>query len=109
MIKIENLSVAFDETLAVNQLNLEIYDGEILGIVGESGSGKSVTALSIMGLLSSEATIKGGSIRMGEDWLIKDGKAQDLAEHLCMSARRRRTDKREDDITVLCAILNKAV
>ena len=77
MIKIENLSVAFEETLAVNQLNLEIYDGEILGIVGESGSGKSVTALSIMGLLSSEATIKGGSIRMGEDWLIKDGKAQD--------------------------------
>ncbi len=77
MIKIENLSVAFDETLAVNQLNLEIYDGEILGIVGESGSGKSVTALSVMGLLSSEATIKGGSIRMGEDWLIKDGKAQD--------------------------------
>jgi len=81
MIKIENLSVAFDETLAVNQLNLEIYDGEILGIVGESGSGKSVTALSIMGLLSSEATIKGGSIRMGEDWLIKDGLAQDK-DHL---------------------------
>ena len=77
MIKIENLSVAFEETLAVNQLNLEIYDGEILGIVGESGSGKSVTALSVMGLLSSEATIKGGCIRMGEDWLIKDGKAQD--------------------------------
>ena len=77
MIKIENLSVAFEETLAVNQLNLEIYDGEILGIVGESGSGKSVTALSVMGLLSSEATIKDGSIRMGEEWLIKDGKAQD--------------------------------
>ncbi len=81
MIKIENLSVAFEETLAVNQLNLEIYDGEILGIVGESGSGKSVTALSVMGLLSSEATIKGGSIRMGEDWLIQDGKAQDK-DHL---------------------------
>ncbi len=81
MIKIENLSVAFEETLAVNQLNLEIYDGEILGIVGESGSGKSVTALSIMGLLSSEATIKSGCIRMGEDWLIKDGKAQDK-DHL---------------------------
>lgn len=81
MIKIENLSVAFEETLAVNQLNLEIYDGEILGIVGESGSGKSVTALSIMGLLSSEATIKGGSIRMGQDWLIKDGQTQDK-DHL---------------------------
>lgn len=76
MIKIENLSVAFDELLAVNKLNLDIQDGEILGIVGESGSGKSVTALSVMGLLSSEAEIKGGSIRMGEEWLLEEGVPQ---------------------------------
>ena len=56
-----------------------------------------------------------GATSEGCDWIrteieaFKDGKAQDLAEHLCMCARRRRTDKREDDITVLCAILNKSV
>ncbi|HCL05052.1 MAG TPA: ABC transporter ATP-binding protein [Chitinophagaceae bacterium] len=37
---------------AVDHLNLELRTGEILAIVGESGSGKSVTALSILRLLS---------------------------------------------------------
>ncbi len=73
MIKIENLSVAFGETEAVKSLNLEIADGEILGIVGESGSGKSVTALSIMGLLSAEATVTGGKIMMGNTPLLVAG------------------------------------
>jgi stage II sporulation protein E len=56
-----------------------------------------------------------GAVCDGTDWLraeiecFTDGKAQDLAEHLCMCARRRRTDRHEDDITILCAILNKAV
>ena len=50
MIKINNLSVAFDNTEVVKNVNLKINDGEILGIVGESGSGKSVMALTIMGL-----------------------------------------------------------
>ena len=44
MIKINNLSVAFDNTEVVKNVNLKINDGEILGIVGESGSGKSVMA-----------------------------------------------------------------
>ncbi len=63
----------------------------------------------IVVLLSDGATSEGCDWIRTEIESFKDGKAQDLAEHLCMSARRRRTDKREDDITVLCAILNKAV
>ena len=35
--------------------------------------------------------------------------AQELAEKICESAKRRRTDTHEDDITVLTAILNKSV
>ncbi len=56
-----------------------------------------------------------GAVTDGTDWIRaeleawQDGSAQDLAEHLCACAKRRRTEKREDDITVLCAILNKAV
>lgn len=38
---------------AVDDLNLEVNEGGILGIVGESGCGKSVTALSIMRLIKS--------------------------------------------------------
>ncbi len=39
----------------------------------------------------------------------KDGSAQKLAERICEGAKRRRTDNHEDDITVLTAILKKAI
>ena len=56
LLEIKHLSVAFNNRentkfQAVNDVNLKLEQGEILGIVGESGSGKSVTALSILGLL----------------------------------------------------------
>ena len=57
MIKIEDLSVAFGGTEVVKHVNLDLHDGEILGIVGESGSGKSVTALTLMGLVSEGAEV----------------------------------------------------
>lgn len=56
-----------------------------------------------------------GAVTEGTDWLRaeisawQNGSAQELAEHLCACAKRRRTDKHEDDITVMCAILNKSV
>ncbi len=53
---------------AVNGLSFALGPGETLGIVGESGSGKSVTALSIMRLLSRNATVTSeGVIFQGED------------------------------------------
>lgn len=42
-----------------------------------------------------------------ENW--RDGGAQDLAEHICDCARRRCVNTRPDDITVMAAILEKAV
>ena len=36
---------------AVDGLDLQIYQGEVVGLVGESGSGKSVTALSVLRLI----------------------------------------------------------
>ncbi len=59
LLDIQDLTVEFrDEEgslTAVDGISFSIEPGQILGIVGESGSGKSVTALSIMRLISGPA------------------------------------------------------
>ena len=47
---------------AVDEISFSVRPGEILGLVGESGCGKSVTALSILRLLSPAAKIVSGQI-----------------------------------------------
>lgn len=79
MIKIENLSVAFDGTEVVKNVNLELKDGEILGVVGESGSGKSVTALTLMGLVADTARVTSGRILFDDVVLREAEKPLDRA------------------------------
>ena len=50
------------EVKALNNVTLQMREGEVLGIVGESGSGKSVTAYSIMGLTAQNGKIVGGTV-----------------------------------------------
>ena len=61
ILKIENLSIKFEfnnqKVEAVKDSNFDIFESECLAIVGESGSGKSVTALSIMQLIKSNAQL----------------------------------------------------
>ncbi|PKO46169.1 MAG: peptide ABC transporter ATP-binding protein [Betaproteobacteria bacterium HGW-Betaproteobacteria-22] len=48
--------------LLVNDVSFSIAAGKTTCVVGESGSGKSLTALSVMGLLSSQLQLSGGEI-----------------------------------------------
>ena len=55
VLSIQNLTIHFrseeENVKAVDDISLDIYPGETVGIVGESGSGKTVTALSILNLI----------------------------------------------------------
>ena len=41
------------KTVAVDHVNFDFYEGEIVSIVGESGSGKTTLAKMLLGLISS--------------------------------------------------------
>lgn len=68
LLQLRDLRVSFDHTEVVHGINLSIQPGERCALVGESGSGKSVTALSVLGLLSS-AQMGGQVLWQGRDLL----------------------------------------
>jgi oligopeptide/dipeptide ABC transporter ATP-binding protein len=76
LLKVNNLQTSFftsdGEVRAVDGVTFDIDEGQTVGLVGESGCGKSVTALSIIRLLSrGTGRIVGGSIEFaGQDLAI---------------------------------------
>ncbi len=60
ILAVEKLNTRFEtfagSVYAVNDINFELFPGEILAVVGESGSGKSVTMLSLLGLLPGSSS-----------------------------------------------------
>jgi dipeptide transport system ATP-binding protein len=83
LLEIKGLSVQFGSEnapfTAVDELDLNIDQGEVVGIVGESGSGKSVTSLALMGLIDFPG-------RVQAERLAFDGR-----ELLRMADRERRS------------------
>jgi branched-chain amino acid transport system ATP-binding protein len=51
MLEVRNLSVRYGRTPAVEQLDLDVGEGEIVGLVGPNGAGKSTTLSAIIGLV----------------------------------------------------------
>ena len=69
MIQLADVSKLYHNTIAVENLNLQIEAGEIVGLIGHNGAGKSTTLKIVAGLVEPTS----GSVRvMGRD-LQKEG------------------------------------
>ncbi|HML48247.1 MAG TPA: ABC transporter ATP-binding protein [Clostridia bacterium] len=68
LLEVRNLKTSFftpsGEVKAVDDISFNLDNGKVLGIVGESGSGKSVTAYSILQILTHPGRIVGGSVKL---------------------------------------------
>ena len=78
LLHVEHLSIEFktDKGIlrAVDDISYAIAPGKTLGLVGESGCGKSTTALALMGLLPSVATVSGQAHFLGTDLFTQSEK-----------------------------------
>lgn len=79
ILEVKNLKTSFltplGEVKAVNDLSFTMEKGKVLGIVGESGSGKSVTAYSLLQILTHPGRIVSGSIKLHGEELV--GKSEE--------------------------------
>ena len=60
------------ELEVITNLDIDLYEGEILAVVGSSGSGKSLLAHAILGILPDNATTEGNIIYKGNSLSLKD-------------------------------------
>ena len=82
VIKAVNLTRKFDDLAAVNELNLDIPEGEIFGLVGPDGAGKTTTMRLLTGILDPTS---------GEGWvygkhIVKD--AETLKDNIAYMSQR---------------------
>ncbi|MFT9497659.1 ABC transporter ATP-binding protein [Anaerosolibacter sp.] len=80
LLQVKNLKISFpygkDRIQVVRGVDLEVGEGEIVGILGESGSGKTVSSTAVLGLISDGD----GRMDEGEIW-FKGGDLLKLPEH----------------------------
>lgn len=76
ILKVKDLGVSFSQYTkglrrrdlkVITNLDVELYEGEILAVVGSSGSGKSLLAHAILGILPNNATTEGSIIYNGKE------------------------------------------
>ena len=68
---IEHLTKRFDNATVLNDLNLRVYEGEVIVIVGPSGCGKST----LLRCINALEDIQGGEIRLHGEHLSQSSKA----------------------------------
>jgi branched-chain amino acid transport system ATP-binding protein len=55
LLKIEDLTVGYDDLIILRQMSLEIEQGQIVALIGANGAGKTTTLRTISGLLRAKA------------------------------------------------------
>jgi len=68
LLEIRDLVIHYDAgkgapVVAVDELSLDVEEGEVVGLLGESGCGKTTLLLAVLGLLPPPARVMRGSIR----------------------------------------------
>ena len=67
IIEVRDVVAGFGDRVILNQIDLDVHRGEVLGFVGGSGAGKSVLMRTIIGLVPKrEGTIKVFGVDLGE-------------------------------------------
>src|SRR5690554_4743729 len=69
ILEVKDLYKKYSNELVLNDINMKVYPGEILGVIGENGAGKSTLIQCILGLVNptqGEILIKGISIKEDE-------------------------------------------
>ncbi|MEA3265721.1 MAG: ABC transporter ATP-binding protein [Candidatus Fermentibacteria bacterium] len=74
-IQVKDLTKAYSDITAVNNISFEVRTGEILGILGPNGSGKTTTLKSILGLIEFDKgsiLVNGLSVRKKRNEILQD-------------------------------------
>lgn len=77
ILALEHLQICYAGQPVLEDVNMTLEPGRILGIVGESGSGKSTLIRAAMGLLGSEGAVTGGRI-LYKDKNVTELKGEEL-------------------------------
>jgi ABC-type dipeptide/oligopeptide/nickel transport system ATPase component len=69
LLKVQGLTISFQQNEVVKNVSFEVEQGEIFGLVGQSGAGKSMTGRAIIRLLPPTAKVSGRIFFKGHDLL----------------------------------------
>lgn len=70
MIEVVNLQKSFADLQVLKKVDFDVKPGEVIAVIGPSGSGKSTMLRSLVNL----ETVNGGTIRIGGESLVSEGK-----------------------------------
>lgn len=71
LVKLTDITFSYNGSAAIQNINLDIHEGDFLGIIGPNGSGKTTLLHVILGLLapsSGEVELFGRPIKTFKDW-----------------------------------------